>query len=185
MALRVACLLSSVAVLVLGAAIPAAASDLGRLIAPPSVCPGQGDAGAGAASQERTMRCMTNFARRKAHVPRLAQSRQLDRSSRMKSRDIIRCDAFSHYACGRDFTYWFQRVGYLPAACWRAGENIAWGSGSYAGVRAIFSAWIHSPGHRQNILSRDYRQFGVGLEVGGLGRYGRAHVWTQHFGIHC
>lgn len=130
------------------------------------------------------MRCMTNFARRRSHLRRLGDTSSLDASATRKSDDIVRCDSFSHFACGRDFTYWMQRTGFLPANCWRAGENIAWGSGSYASVRAIFTAWIHSPGHRENILGTEYGNFGVGLDVGRLGSQD-AHVWTQHFGDHC
>ena len=44
--------------------------------------------------------------------------------------------------------------GYLAARCWRAGENIAWGTGNYASVRSIFVAWLHSPEHRANLLGR-------------------------------
>jgi hypothetical protein len=35
------------------------------------------------------------------------------------------------------------------------------------------------------MLSRDYAQFGIGLEIGELGAYPRVHVWTQHFGLRC
>jgi uncharacterized protein YkwD len=167
------------------AATPASALDVSRLIAPPSACDDQRDPDAAPAVQEQAMRCMTNFARRHANRGPLRTSRKLDTSAEMKSRDIVRCDSFSHYACGRDFTYWMKRVGYLRANCWRAGENIAWGSGSYGSVRSVFTAWMHSPGHRDNILSGDYRSFGVGFKVGGLGGYRSAHVWVQHFGEHC
>ena len=51
-------------------------------------------------------------------------------------------------------------------------------------MHSIFSAWIHSPGHRENILG-PYRQIGIGLRVGGLEGYGGAHVWTQEFGARC
>ena len=77
-----------------------------------------------------------------------------------------------------------QRVGYVPARCWRAGENIAWGTGKLASPRSIFRAWIHSPEHRANILGR-YSQIGIGMVVGGLRGQQDVHVWTQHFGSHC
>jgi uncharacterized protein YkwD len=167
------------------AAGSAAAIDMSRLMAPPSACPGQHLLGAPASVQERAMRCMTNFARRRAHRRQLERSRALDRSAGLKSRDIVRCDSFSHFACGRDFTFWIRRVGYLPSGCWRAGENIAWGTGSKSSVRSIFGAWMRSPGHRRNILSNDYEHIGIGLEIGSLEGFGRAHVWTQHFGQRC
>jgi uncharacterized protein YkwD len=182
---RIVLLLSATALCALVAADGSAARNLGRLIAPPSACPGQRAADAPAASQERAMRCMTNYARRRANRRRLDDSRKLDTSAELKSRDIVRCHSFSHYACGRAFTYWIERVGYFESGCWRVGENIAWGSGSYSSVRSIFSAWIDSPSHRENILSAGYDNLGVGLEVGGLEGYREAHVWVQHFGEHC
>ena len=163
----------------------AQAMTVDRLLAKPSSCAHQNDAGAPVAVQEQAMRCMTNYARRHAHRAKLTDNEELDRSAEMKSRDIVRCDSFSHFACGRNFTYWMQHFGYLRSGCWRAGENIAWGSGSYGTVRSVFSAWMHSPGHRDNILSPGFEHFGVGLDIGGLDGYRNAHVWVQHFGDHC
>jgi uncharacterized protein YkwD len=172
-------------VLVAVALAPAASAlDLERLIAPTSVCADQTDPGEPAAVQEQAMRCMTDFARGQASLGSLADLDELDRSAGAKSDDILRCDSFSHEACGRAFTYWMERVGYIPARCWRAGENIAWGTGSLGSVRSIFRTWIHSPEHRENILG-PYGQIGVGLEVGRLVGRNDVHVWTQHFGSHC
>jgi uncharacterized protein YkwD len=130
------------------------------------------------------MLCMTNFARRHDGLAGLGDAGPLDRSAAHKSGDILRCDSFSHEACGRAFTYWMGRFGYLSEPCWRAGENIAWGTGTYATVHAIFNGWMHSRGHRENILGR-YRQTGIGLRVGGLEGNPGAHVWTQDFGARC
>jgi uncharacterized protein YkwD len=162
----------------------ASARDLSRLVAPTSACADQTDLSASARTQERAMRCMTNFARQRAGLHRFGDAAKLDRSAEDKASDILRCDSFSHYACGRQFTYWMGRVGYLRARCWRAGENIAWGAGSYGDVRSIFTAWVHSPEHLANILGR-YGQIGIGLDSGRLGHRSAVRVWTQHFGSHC
>jgi uncharacterized protein YkwD len=178
--------LSSV-LLVLAAALlapSAGAMNLERLIAPASACADQADLSAPAAVQERAMRCMTDFARARMGMGGLGDAAELDRSARDKADDILRCDSFSHYACGRQFTYWMERVGYIPARCWRAGENLAWGTGDLGTVRSIFRAWIHSPEHRENILG-SYGQIGIGLEIGNLEGHDEVHVWTQHFGSHC
>ena len=172
------------AVASLAMAAGAEAMPLAQLVAPPSACPGQGSLDAPAAAQEESMLCMIDFARHRDGRGKLGDDGELDTSSQHKSGDILRCDSFSHEACGRDFTFWMRRTGYLPASCWRAGENIAWGSGSYGTVRSIFVAWIHSPGHRENILG-SYSQTGIGLRVGHLDGYRSAHVWTEHFGTHC
>lgn len=171
-------------VLCVAAASPAAAANLDRLVAPTSVCKGQATLQAPAWVQKRAMLCMTNFARRQVGRSVFTDAAQLDRSAVRKSKDILRCDSFSHSACGRSFTYWIQRSGYLSQRCWRAGENIAWGTGSLGTVRSIFVAWLHSEGHRENILGR-FSQIGIGLRRGTLDSYREAHVWTQHFGSLC
>jgi uncharacterized protein YkwD len=165
-------------------AAPAGAMEVARLIAPVSACEGQGDAGAPTAVQEQTMRCLANYARERAGLGPLADASDLDRSAHDKSDDILRCDSFSHYACGRQFTYWMERVGYTSASCWRAGENLAWGTGEYGSPGEIFRSWMQSPDHRENILG-PYRQVGIALVVGGLDGEADVHVWTQHFGSHC
>jgi len=180
-------LLVAIAALGLIAALLAGSAQarrLSALVAPPSACPHQTDLGAASAVQERAMLCMTDFARGHDGLGTLSGAADLRRSAGKKSGDIIRCDKFSHYACGRRFTYWMQRTGYLAARCWRAGENIAWGTGRLGSVRTIFVAWLHSPEHRANLLGR-YSSIGIALRVGNLEGHRRAHVWTQDFGSHC
>lgn len=144
-------------------------------------CPGQGDAGAPATAQERTMLCLVNRARQGRGLEPLAAPASLARAAARKSADILRCDEFSHEACGREFTYWIERVGYRGC---RQGENIAYGSGSYATPGSIFQMWMRSSGHRENILG-PYDDVGIGLQVGKLEGHGGAHVWTQEFGTRC
>ncbi|HYQ78953.1 MAG TPA: CAP domain-containing protein [Solirubrobacterales bacterium] len=140
-------------------------------------CPHQGDAGASAGVQERAMLCLVNRARADRGLDPLAAPASLARAADRKSADILRCDEFSHEACGRQFTYWIDRVGYRYCS---AAENIAYAAGGYATPRTIFGLWVHSAGHRHNILG-PYRDIGIGLRVGALGATG-AHVWTQEFG---
>jgi uncharacterized protein YkwD len=167
-------------------AVPATASaaPLTRLMAPAQLCPGQDGTGQPVAVQERAMRCMTSFARTRLGLRPLGTPAELVTAAVGKAGDILACDDFSHQACGRDFTYWMERSGYLAGGCWRAGENIAWGTGRLGSVGSIFDAWMRSPGHRANILGR-YSQIGIGLQVGSLGGYSGAAVWVQQFGFHC
>ena len=127
---------------------------------------------------------MADFARRSVNLAPLTHVKELDRSASGKSADILRCNSFSHFACGRDFTYRMQKSGYLSSRCWRAGENLAWGTDQAGTVRSIFSALMRSPAHRHNILG-SYAQVGFGLRIGRLRGHSRAHVWTQHFGSRC
>jgi uncharacterized protein YkwD len=167
----------------LAIASPASAAG-GGLIAPTSVCPGQETLGVPAAAQETTMLCMTGFARAQAGLTALATTPELEQSAGDKGDDILRCDSFSHYACGREFAYWMRQTGYTSAPCWHLGENLAWGSGDYGTVRSIFRAWMASPEHRANVLG-DYSEVGVNVQVGTLGGVERTRVWTEHFGHRC
>jgi uncharacterized protein YkwD len=151
-------------------------------IAPASTCPGQTDTGLSAEEQSAVMLCMTNFARASHGLAPLSSNPQLGRAAVQKSGDILGCDEFSHEACGRPFQFWMQKYGYLKG-CWRAAENIAWGTGSYATVGSIFVAWLESPEHHENILG-PYREIGIGVKVGGLEGNEEAAVWTQDFGSH-
>jgi len=144
-------------------------------------CRGQGSAGAAATAQERAMLCLVNRARAQRGLDPLAAPSSLARAADRKSADILRCDEFSHEACGREFTYWIERVGYRGC---REGENIAYGSGGYSTPRAIFQLWMHSSGHRENILG-PYADIGIGLRIGSLEGHRGAHVWTQEFGAPC
>jgi uncharacterized protein YkwD len=176
--------LSTLAAALIAAACFAAPAPAAGLIAPADACPNQESRGASAATQEQTMLCMTNFARAQSGEGELEATAVLAESARDKSRDILECDSFSHYACGREFTYWMRETGYLSAACWKVGENLAYGSGEYGSVRSIFRAWMRSPEHRANILGQ-FSQVGIDLQTGTLSGSGRTAIWTQHFGSHC
>lgn len=151
-------------------------------VAPASTCPGQTATDLPAEEQTGVMLCMTNYARAAHGLAPLSLSRQLARAAEQKSSDILGCDEFSHEACGRPFQYWIQRYGYLKG-CWRAAENIAWGTGSYGTVGSIFTAWLESPEHHANILG-PYREIGIGVREGEVEGNEGAAVWTQDFGSH-
>lgn len=175
--------LSTLAAALIAAACFAASASAG-LVAPPDACPNPEGRSAPVAAQEQAMLCMTNYARAEAGEGALEATATLTESASDKSRDIFDCDSFSHYACGREFTYWMRATGYLSSQCWKVGENLAYGSGEYGSVRSIFRAWMRSPEHRANILG-GFTQIGVDLQIGTLGGTGRTAVWTQHFGSHC
>jgi uncharacterized protein YkwD len=155
------------------------------LKAPDAICTGGEDPNAPIMIQEAAMECLVNYARQQAGLPRLNDSRKLDAAASNKAGDILRCNQFSHEACGRDFLYWVRRTGYLNSRCWWAGENLAWGTGSLGSARSVMKAWLRSPSHRANLLGSDYNQFGISLRAGGLSGSPDAHVWVNHFGRHC
>ncbi|WP_406507870.1 sigma-70 family RNA polymerase sigma factor [Streptomyces sp. NBC_00212] len=54
------------------------------------------------------------------------------------------------------------------------GENIARGQ---ADAAAVMDSWMHSPGHRANILNCAFKEIGIGVHYGSGGPW-----WTQDFG---
>lgn len=83
----------TIAILLIAAflvAIPATATAAGAG-ASRAGCPGQGNASAGAAAQERTMRCLVNRARHARGLNPLAALTSLNRAADRKSADVIRC----------------------------------------------------------------------------------------------
>jgi uncharacterized protein YkwD len=137
-----------------------------------------------AAAQESAMLCLVSEARGQHGLTPLVPSTSLRQSAVEKGGDLLRCNEFSHTACGREFSFWIRDTGYMSAECWRVGENLAWGVDEQGTVGSIFRAWMRSPTHRANILG-DFEETGIDLRVGPLGGLTGVHIWTQHFGSHC
>jgi uncharacterized protein YkwD len=135
-------------------------------------------------AQESAMFCLVAKAREQYGLPPLTQSQPLRESAVEKGEDLLRCNEFSHTACGREFSFWIRDAGYMSVDCWRVGENLAWGVDEEGTVGSIFRAWMRSPAHRENILG-DFEEAGIDLRVGQLGGLTGVHIWTQHFGSHC
>ena len=130
------------------------------------------------------MLCLVSDARERYGLAPLAPSTSLGQSAIEKGGDLLRCNEFSHTACGREFSFWIRESGYMSAECWRVGENLACGVDGQGTVDAIFRAWMRSDTHRENILG-DFEETGIDLRVGQLGGLTGVHLWTQHFGSHC
>ena len=175
----------TIAALALNAA-PSAASQLADastdpLLAPVSACAGQTQAEASPKVQVRAMLCLHRYAREQVGARPAHKVRRLQTSARRKAGDLLRCQEFSHTACGRDTFYWFKRVGYMDGI-WGVGENLAWGTGELGSARAMMSAWLESPAHRQILLNRQFRQIGIGLVAGNYQGARGAQFWVAHFG---
>ena len=72
-----------------------------------------------------------------------------------------------------------------PGGYWTVGENLLWSSPSVDATQAL-AAWMRSPEHRANILSRDWREIGIAAVhvTSGPGIYGGRPVTiiTTDFG---
>lgn len=149
-----------------------------------SGCPTGIGLDAPATAQESAMLCLISEARERYGLPPLSPSTTLRESAVEKGGDLLRCNEFSHTACGREFSFWIHESGYMSAECWRVGENLAWGVDDQGTVATIFRSWMRSETHRENILG-NFEETGIDLRVGQLGGLTGVHLWTQHFGSHC
>lgn len=124
------------------------------------------------ASYEQQVVTLCNQARRQNGLPALMMNWQLERMARIKSQDMRDKQYFSHQSptYGSPFTMMKSFGIYFTYA----GENIAAGQPD---PKSVVNSWMASPGHRANILNKNYMQIGVGFASGGT--YGS--YWTQEF----
>jgi uncharacterized protein YkwD len=129
--------------------------------------------------------CLLNRVRAQHGLPPLRLDAKLSHAARAHSREMVRHRYFGHDSPnGRSPFDRMRATHYVPRnASWWLGENIGWGRGSLAQPTALVRAWMHSPPHRANILSRHFRDVGIGIApsapAGGSGA-----TYTTDFGRH-
>jgi len=132
--------------------------------------------------------CLLNRARARHGLPPLRTNPKLARAARRHARDMVRRRYFSHDSLGGASAFdRILRTHYAPRrSSWWLGENIGWGSLSRSQPAALVRAWMHSPGHRANILSRRFREVGIGIAPGVPLRGQRlaGATYTTDFGQH-
>jgi uncharacterized protein YkwD len=112
--------------------------------------------------------CLMNAMRADAGVPALTEQDQLAQASLGHSQDMVQNQYFAHDSPdGRDVVARLEQVGYIPkTGDWVVGENLAWGSGALATPQSLVNAWMNSPPHRENLLSSDFGEVGMGVSYG-------------------
>lgn len=131
----------------------------------------------------RATLCVLNAHRARNNLRPLRLNRRLSRAARRHSRAMARRNFFSHDSLsGANFVDRIRRTGYLRSArSWSVGENIAYGTGRRSTPASISRAWMNSPGHRANILSRSFSAIGIGIARGTPGG-GGGGTYTTDFG---
>ena len=117
---------------------------------------------------DRATLCLMN-AERRAHGRRgLHASRALGHAASGFAHTMVRRHFFDHVSpSGSTMMSRVRATAYLHrAGSYSLGENIAWGGGSLGTPRAIVRAWMHSAGHRANLLNPGFRHVGVGIALG-------------------
>jgi uncharacterized protein YkwD len=128
------------------------------------------------------MTCLTNYARAQSGLKPLQLNATLNAAGNAKLGADVSCNAFSHEPCGKPFDSVFATY-VQGATSFQIGENIAWGTGSYGTPRQIMLAWLHSTGHRENILTPAFTEVGIGyLPNQAFLGYAGASLWSQQFG---
>jgi uncharacterized protein YkwD len=148
-----------------------------------------GDASPAKLSEKRAAKavlCLINKARRKHHLKPLKRHRAQTKAAKAHNRRMVERRCFSHRCPGEpDLAGRLTKTGYLPCSCsWGIAENIAFGSGGAGSPRSIVDAWMHSAGHRANLLNGSYRHIGVAAERGtpAAGRQRDGATYTTDFG---
>jgi uncharacterized protein YkwD len=113
-----------------------------------------------------------NSARAKAHVPPLKVNPALSAAAQRKADDMAARGYFSHTTPdGKKPWDFMAQAGYKYSA---AGENLA---KDVTDVAQLMKLWMNSPGHKQNILSKEYTETGVGVA-----KTKKGYIVVQMFG---
>ena len=114
-----------------------------------------------------------NASRARAGLPPLVENPTLDRAADGHARDMADRRKMSHR--GGDGSSPFDRISRAGYSYRAAGENVAYG---FDDVVSVMAGWMKSPGHRRNILGRQYAEVGVGRAIANDG----ASYWSVTFG---
>lgn len=115
----------------------------------------------------------TNAERARHRLAPLTVDARLTAAAQAHTADMLRRGFFAHQ--NPDGAQVWDRALAAGYAYRKVAENIAAGQRTAA---EVVDGWMHSPGHRRNILDPELTQIGVGHVLGGS--YGV--LWTQVFG---
>jgi uncharacterized protein YkwD len=128
--------------------------------------------------------CLLNVQRSQHGLGAFSESAVLDKAAAAYARRMVADEFFDHVSPdGGTFMDRIKAAGWTPSGSWTAGENIAWGSGSLGTPASIVDSWMHSPGHRANILNGAFGAIGIGIAEGApqSGIPGEAGTYVNDF----
>lgn len=127
---------------------------------------------ASASSFESRVVQLVNAERQKAGLPALTLDSSISNVARLKSQDMADNNYFSHYSPTYGSAGEMMKKQGISFKTF--GENIASGQRS---PEAVVAEWMHSEGHKANILSSGFGRIGVGYATNANG----TPYWTQMF----
>lgn len=120
-------------------------------------------------ANESTLLDLIDHARTKRGLASLRLNTALDRAALSHSREMLSHGWFSHLSiggggcCGRLLRTGYSRNGYRS---WAVSEVIGRGAGARGTPQVIFTAWMRSSYHRSVLLSKRWRDVGIGVASG-------------------
>lgn len=104
---------------------------------------------------------LTNYSRSVFSLSSVQLNTKLTRAAQAKAEDMIKNQYFAHNS-PQGVTPWdfIKAQGYNYII---SGENLALNFSSAEGVE---NAWMNSPGHKANILNKDFQDVGIGIAAG-------------------
>ena len=120
---------------------------------------------------ETSLLAQVNSVRRSRGLRVLRISRGLSSAAAYHSRQMVQHGFFEHESRGGG-PFWKRVERFYGSGgfrAWEVGENLAYGSPDLSPAATV-RMWMNSPGHRENLLSRRWREIGLGvLHVGSAG----------------
>ena len=105
---------------------------------------------------------LSNQARDQLNHKPLATNTKLMNAAQLKAEDMAKQQYFAHTAPDGTVAWdYFKKVDYSYEV---AGENLAITNET---ADAVINGWLNSPTHRENLLSNQYTDFGIGMSTFG------------------
>lgn len=135
---------------------------------------------------KRVVLCLVNRERAARRIAILRVSPLLARAAARYSTSMVQLQYFAHRSpAGDDVRRRTARTGYRRRGrTTLLGETLAWGSDATATPTELVTSFMRSPRHRRTMLSRRYRDIGVGIALGAPApdATGNAATLTVEFG---
>ena len=113
--------------------------------------------------------CLLNLERTSRRLPKLKNNVKLGRAAKSYAGRMVREHFFSHVAPnGSTLDTRIRQASYLSTKPrrWYIGENLAYATRHESQPAQIVYSWMHSAGHRANLLHNRYREIGIGTVIG-------------------
>lgn len=154
----------------LALALPGSASAASAASADPNLCGGKALTPSPSNGEriEHATLCLLNQERVTRGRHRLKSNETLVGIATSYTRQMVKDTFFDHVSPGGSTMLGrVKATNYLRnTRSWSLGENLAWGTGVLSTPGQTVAAWMHSAGHKRNILDRSFREIGVGITVG-------------------